>query len=227
MNCQREILHSFIGKRVGFYGLIMLFGFLLADCISEPGNSASETKKPVASQPNAQYHLVVEFYGEHIGADSMPMEQLVVNQILVRDTKTGRVASFIPEDAETLQNSFGYFTGVWSPDNAYLVLPLGRFQGFVLFSSKTVMQDLQQRRFHETIQIRLAPDNSPMLWHEFIGWQEPHIFQFSAGLSGRQVEFLFDPATGEVRVQTAATGLFRAITKGGMSEVGPMGGTLP
>ncbi|MEA1933834.1 MAG: hypothetical protein U9N60_05315 [Thermodesulfobacteriota bacterium] len=219
MSQQRVASNRSSCRNVGFYVLIMLMELLLLGCNSESEDSALQTEKPVVSRLNQQHQIVVEFYGELIGPDSEPPNHLLVDHILVRDNKTKMVERFIPEDADTLQSSFGYFTNVWSPDSAYMVLPLGRFQGFALFSSKTVMENLQQNRFSETIQINLTTDNSTKLWHEFIGWQKPHSIYFSAGLSGRLIEFIFDPTTGEVRTQTAAGSSFRAITKSGITEV--------
>lgn len=197
----------------------MLICILLSGCDVKSRESTASANKPIVSKINEQYQIAVEFYGELVGADDQPPDHLVVDSILIRDLKTMRAERFIPEDSVSLQNSFGYFTDVWSPDWAYLALPLGRFHGFALFSSKTVMEDLKQGHFSETIQIRSANQRSTRLWHEFVGWQDPHVFKFSAGLSGRQIGFVFNPGTGETHTQTPDANAYEAITTSGVSPV--------
>jgi hypothetical protein len=200
-------------------GVLAISGCLLAGGDSQLGPAVSQETTPIVSRGNAPYHLAVEFYGEYIGPDGEPPTQLVVDRIVVRDTRTGGVEKFMPDDADTLQSSFGYFTDVWSPDGAYLVLPLGRFQGFAVFASASAMEELREGHSRETIQIRLANGDSPMLWHEFLGWEGERVLRFSAGLSGRAVEFRFDPGTGDVRAETPAPGSFRAVTRNGVTAV--------
>lgn len=216
---QHNVFNRTADRNVVFYGLLIFIVFFLPGCNSKSEDLALQTEKPIISRLNEQHRIVVEFYGELIGPDSERPDHLLIDHILIRDNKTSRVERFIPKDADILQNSFGYFTKVWSPDMDYMVLPLGRFQGFALLSSRTVMKDLQQHRFSETIQIVPTTETSTKLWHEFIGWQKPHLLHFSAGLSGRQTEFVFNPATGEVSTRAAAVSSFKAITKSGTSEV--------
>jgi hypothetical protein len=206
-------------RNVGIYGLLLLFCILLPGCGAKSRESTASANKPIVSEINEHHQIAVEFYGELIGADTQPPDHLVVDSILIRDLKTMRAERFVPEDSVSLHNSFGYFTNVWSPDWAYLALPLGRFHGFALFSSKTLMEDLKQGHFPETIQIRSANKRSTRLWHEFVGWQDPHDFQFTAGLSGKQVGFVFNPGTGETHTQVPDVNAYEAITNSGVSPL--------
>jgi hypothetical protein len=215
--CQTPMRFGF--SNIGVYGLLILLCSLLPGCDIKPKESTASENKPVISKINKKHQIAVEFYGELVGADSQPPDHLVVDSILIRDLKTMKCERFVPKDSNSLQDSFGYFTSVWSPDWAYLVLPLGRFEGFALFSAETLMQDLKQGRFSESIHVRSANKYSTRLWHQFVGWHEPHIFKFSAGLSGKQVGFTFHPGTGETYTQTPHASAYEAVTNSRVSSV--------
>ena len=219
MHRETALLAKPAGRSFGLLLSALFVGTLIWGCDPDAEVSGQTEGTPIASAANAAHELVVEFYGELVGADSEPPQQMTVDRILVRDEKTGQAEPFVPADPTSLASSFGYFTDVWSPDEAYLALPLGRFQGFVLFSADKLLPGLRDRQSADRVQIRLARDASPALWHEFIGWEAPHTLRFAAGLSGDLVEFEFDPKTRLVRSKSPNAGSFVAITAEGQRNV--------
>jgi len=177
--------------------------------------------KLLATSFNHRFNLSIEFYGSWVGPDSAPRERWVVARIVSKDGKTGQSIQFTPDDSQTLRDSFGYFADVWSPDFEYLVLPLGRYEGFAVFQAGKVMEELRQQA-QEKLQIKLTTKDSPLLWHQFLGWQRDHVLRFSAGLSGTAVEFRYDPEAKRVYGLTNTFASFRALTPTGEIPVQPL-----
>ena len=175
----------------------------------------------LATSHNRRFNLDIEFYGSWVGPDSAPREKWVVTRIAIKEGGTGETIRFTPNDPQTLRDSFGYFAEVWSPDFKYLVLPLGRYEGFAVFPADAVMKNLRKQD-HEKIQVKLAAKHSPLLWHEFLGWQRDHILRFSAGLSGDSVEFRYDPEAKTVYGVTNTSASFRAMSATGEIPIRPL-----
>lgn len=79
----KRALYRALGKRSVLSGFIVISGLLLNGCSSKSTDFdfASQTKEPVVSLPNEEYNLVVEFYGEHLQADSSASKALFIDRI--------------------------------------------------------------------------------------------------------------------------------------------------
>ncbi|HEY5704135.1 MAG TPA: hypothetical protein VIS96_01010 [Terrimicrobiaceae bacterium] len=199
----------------------LILGLLMGGCsFGVEGGKGSEGTL-LATSHNPRANLSVEFYGTWVGSDAAPREKWVVTRIAINDGSTGKKIRFTPDDPQTLRDSFGYFADVWSPDFNYLVLPLGRYEGFVVLPTGAVTKKLRKQG-HGKIQIKLAGDDSPLLWHEFLGWQRHHLLRFSAGLSGDSVEFQYDPEAKTVYGLANTPASFRAISAMGEIPIKPL-----
>jgi hypothetical protein len=87
----------------------------------------------------------------------------------------------IPIDADSLYQSLGYYTDVWSPDLEFLVLPLGRFEGYAVFKSAKAMTEIAAGKPNDFI--RIQSPSGIRFWHKFGQWVASSSFEFEAGLS--------------------------------------------
>lgn len=140
-------------------------------------------------------HLDEEFYKDF----KLDRNNIAAKEISIRNAKN-RWFTFKPVDQESLRSSKGYFSGVWSPDNKYLVLPLGRFEGFAIFSVSYIKRNMQKLITKQYYGAELIPENTlkifsefgPALWHEFAGWDGEHTLVIRAGLSKDFKQFWYD-----------------------------------
>jgi hypothetical protein len=173
----------------------------------------------VAQTRNAKYHLTCIFYGGQVELENgRTVEQ--IRSVSLRDQRSGAEAAYEPEDTESLSNSEGFFTDVWSPDGEWLVLPLGRFEGYRLIRSSEALNELQANRSSEFLRIELK--NNVHLWHHFDGWKGPSSFFFDAGLSDRQFKFLFSIPDRSLRPMENISSEFVAATAEGNAVILPV-----
>jgi hypothetical protein len=125
--------------------------------------------------------------------------------VAVKDEKAGTVVRFTPIDESSLKESAGFFKDVWSPDDEKLILPLGRYEGFVIFHATTALQDLAQNRFNQTIAVELK--SGTRLWHQFRRWRGGTCVEFDAGLSGVQTIFTYSLSDRTVATRSQSSEL--------------------
>ncbi|HET6282159.1 MAG TPA: hypothetical protein VFH73_14425 [Polyangia bacterium] len=166
---------------------------------------------------NKRYGTAVEVCGHVISPDGI-QRVWEVERLYLRD-KAGAGREFVPDDAASLQQSFGYYADVWSPDQEFLVLPLGRFEGFAVMVAAKGLEGLAAGQQGAIRLVDPGKDGDTGLWHEFGGWRQGHLLEFSAGLSGDKVSFTADVTSG--RVWSATANRFEAITTKGRSKVLP------
>jgi len=142
----------------------------------------------LAETPNPKFDLICLFYGQEVKLDT-GADVKAVDFVAVRDARTRREVRFKPEDAPSLHQSLGYYKDVWSPDGEYLVLPLGRFEGFAVFKSTEAMNLIAAGKTGDYLRIQL--DNGTRLWHKFDGWTDAGSFKFEAGLSNDLAPFRY------------------------------------
>ncbi len=158
---------------------------------------------------NEKYGLSVEFFGERVLNDNAVPEHQIIKSVNLHDHSDSTVIRYEPFDPETLEQTGGYFINVWSPDGEYLLLPLGRGDGFVVFSSKTAMTDMKSER--KPLTIRVKNKSLPTaLWHNFEDWRDEQTFRFSAGQTNSALVFDFDISNEMVTSQNPAANLFEA-----------------
>lgn len=191
--------------------------------MQDSGHEQQGSEILLATRHNGLYGIDVAFYGRFVGPDDLPESVHLIERIEVINLKTGARFEYHAKDADILVNTFGYFEDVWSPDAKFLVLPLGRFEGFVVFASHRALTLMQSRQSGDTIQIKMADKDSPLLWHEFLGWTGAHTLRFSAGLSGSGVEFEYDLKNHRLIATSGAFDSLRALTGNGpVSISGPL-----
>lgn len=166
-----------------------LFLVLLVTSCGEGG--APNRKEPLFSSMNDRYGLSVEFFGEWAGPDGDPKSQYVIDRILLREAASGESIEYQPDDTAGLRTSLGFFRDVWSPDGQYLVLPRGRFEGFVIFASSRLFETLRKKQFTDSIVIRYR-GQSDSAWHGFAGWAGDHVLLFDAGVESSRFRFSYD-----------------------------------
>jgi len=152
---------------------------------------APKPRDPLFSSVNAKYSLAVDFFGEWAGPDGDPKSQYVVDKVVLRKTGTGDAVEYHAADEASLQTSLGFFREVWSPDGEYLVLPRGRFQGFVIFAAGGAFDAVGRQQFTDSVLVRYKsqPDS---VSHTFAGWAREHVLLFDGGLEGSRIHFSYD-----------------------------------
>jgi hypothetical protein len=163
------------------------------------------------TKTNRKYALTCIFYREKLDMGDGTFHFLI-DRVAIRDDRTGTEIPFIPEEPDALSISSGFYTDVWSPDEEFLILPLGRFQGFRIFKAETMIQRLKNGTFDDFIRIRMQ--NGVGLWHEFEGWKDRHTFAFTACLSGDPARFSYLPFTGPLNSAGNTTGFIGLNSKG-------------
>lgn len=190
---------------------------LLLGCGTET-NTSSAPSTPSAQlahvDTNEKHGIAVEFYGNFMGPDDNPRAQLFVDRVSVAHLRSDRRVDFVPKDMASLQSSFGLYQRVWSPDEEFLVLPEGRFDGFVVFAATDAVDAIKSERPQFGFAMQAAK-TSAALWHEFVGWRRPHTLQFRAGLGDRTVEFELDLLTRSISTASPHHAGFLARTNGG------------
>lgn len=143
--------------------------------------------KSVSVTENRKYGLKCIFHAEKLEGFT------VINSISLQDSRTNHEAEFKPIDRDSLIPGKGFFKDVWSPDEEYLILPLGRWDGFCIVQSRDALQSVEAGRWNDFVRVEM--NNGTGLWHEFGKWREGNSFEFSAGLSGDQIPFVYDILT--------------------------------
>jgi hypothetical protein len=183
---------------------ILLFLSLISGC-----SIAGERKENVniLSVPNKTNDLIVDIHlDEEFYKDfKLDKNNIAANEITIRNTKK-QWYSFKPEDQESLRSSKGFYSNVWSPDNKYLVLPLGRFEGVAIFSVSYIKGNMQKLITKQYYGAELTPETTlkivsefgPALWHEFIGWEGKHTLVIRSGLSKDFKQFRYNIEKNEL-----------------------------
>jgi hypothetical protein len=143
-------------------------------------HSHATNSRLLASKANSKYNLTCVFYGQTLKTEAGAAVQ-GIETIALRDGRTGKEVAFKPADAASLYQSLGYYTDVWSPDGEFLVLPLGRFEGFAVLKSSDAMDLISAGKTTGFVRVQL--DSGVRLWHDFKRWTGDAAFEFQAGLS--------------------------------------------
>jgi hypothetical protein len=174
----------------------------LAACDNTPANRqqvasgaklADQEPQAFLEKPNAKFGLTALFYGQVIelgGEQPRPYQD--IGSIVIKDTKTGKIATYAIEHKEL---DF-YFTDVWSPDGAYLVVPLGKLDGFAIYNAKTAVADVKARKPADTI--RVWTGAARRYWHVFDGWAGPSTFRFKTELETSSFPYQYDIGTRQL-----------------------------
>lgn len=187
-------------------------------CLCVGGCSSADPDAPVllATRSNAKYKLSANFYGNEVAlGDGKTIS--VVSYVTVRDAQRATEARFTPVDASSLNEPGGFFQNVWSPDEEFLALPLGRFDGFAIIRASEAFRSVTDRAYADFVHIEM--DTGARLWHEFGQWEQPSRFSFKAGLSGELVPFTYDAASRQLTTAEKISASFLAVNSQGTTRI--------
>jgi hypothetical protein len=179
--------------------------------VAEPRQGVNQ---PAQVKENHKYHLACVFHSEEIGGAR------VVISVSIQDRRTGEVVVFKPLDGESLTLNEGFYKNVaWSPDEEYLLLPLGRFEGFGVVKSADALQSVRNHSYEDFIRVQLDTDTK--LWHDLDKWDGSTSFVFKAGMSGSFPGFKYDVTTKKLNAVEKVSDIFIGYNKNGKVPVGP------
>jgi hypothetical protein len=193
----------------------LLVAFLGTSCTKQQENSRPFTIQKV----NSKYKLTCLLSGETVSLDGNHNVQ-AISSVTLRDESTGRELRFQPDDPTSLYQSQGYFTEVWSPDQEYLALPLGRFEGFALYKSTDVMRLLASHKSTDSIRIQMQ--SGTRLWHIFKAWRGDSSLKFEAGLDNEYTPFRYALATRILSATPSTATSFVGINATGEVPLSPL-----
>jgi hypothetical protein len=194
-------LRSILTTTAKLCGLAACSIWFLVACTTE--------SRPIFASNNDRYGLSVEFFGEWVGPDGDRMSQFTVDHVLLRDVRSKESVQYRAADPSGLRNSLAYFRNVWSPDQEYLVLPAGRFDGFDIFNAHGALAGLKSRLVADSISVRYRGQSSS-LWHGFAGWSGDHILQFEVEFESSKIPFSYDLSRKELSSTSAQIPIFDA-----------------
>lgn len=175
--------------------VILLFTSGLGVCHSAKVDGNDEKIIIVTKTENRKYNLTAIFYGVDFHfEDEKNTNTKIIKYVVFRHNTTGEEVKYKP----TGQISAGdfYFTDIWSPDEEYIVLPIGTFQGFAIFEAKDALNNIKANKYFDTIKTKST--NSGFYYHQFEKWEDSSTFSFRAGLDGKMFAFKYNAAKKEL-----------------------------
>lgn len=106
---------------------------------------------------------------------------MYVKRVFIKNDKTGEEYEYKAKDADTLYLHRGYFTDVWSPDLEYLLMPVGHFEGVVVYEANNLFLSLRKQQNFQRINIR--GESPSALAHNFKKWESNNTVVFEVGIS--------------------------------------------
>lgn len=181
--------------------ICLLFLFIF---VSQSGFCQSvKTKKQddetviITQKANKKYNLTATFYGINFRyGQNDETESKIIRHIVFRDEKSGKETRYVPPENSTEQAADFYFTDVWSPDEEYAILPLGKFEGFGIFEAKDALTNIKGNKYFDIIKVKSV--NSGFFWHDFEKWKDDSTFGFRAGLDGDMFAFKYNIKKSEL-----------------------------
>ncbi|MDR2880963.1 MAG: hypothetical protein LBV29_03570, partial [Azoarcus sp.] len=110
---------------------------------------SKRTTHLLSEKKNTLVGISALFYGSDYG---IGVRMVAIEYIVLKDEKTSQSVTYLPE-TDTQQAADFFFEDVWSPNGAYIVLPLSKWDGFAIFKSETVIQDIKSNNFVDTIRV--------------------------------------------------------------------------
>lgn len=195
---------------------------------SEPDKKwfAASLKSPVIE--NSKYALQCIFNLAEMSGENGSPSIKYVESVNIKNVRTGEDAGYVPVDSnDSLLSSQGYFAEVWSPDEEYLLLPAGRYEGFCIVRASDALSSIKQQRCTDTIKVELERPGMEVgrlgLWHEFDKWESGSDFSFRAGLENEHVTLRYDIVKRKLVAVAGATDEIVGINKKGRLKVAGIG----
>ncbi len=177
------------------YVFLPIFGFI--SCNSASSKAENDKSIIIAESKNSKYDIKAIFYGIHNKAtDSNELDYKVIRYIIFKDEKSGKEIKYVAPEKQTEQATDLYFTDIWSPNEEYLILPIGKFEGLAVFEAKDALDNIKLNKYFDKIKVK--SENSGWFWHDFEKWEDDSTFSFRAGLSGDMFAFKYSIANAEL-----------------------------
>lgn len=173
--------------RVMKLGLLVAVAAVSSACYeSQKHSSAADQDQIRPGKRNQKYNLEYTLHTMEVTPGNR-----IVNGVSIRDTKNGDEMRFEPSDPSSLLLGDGYVKNVsWSPDEEYLILPNGQFEGFCLVKSNEALRSVREKKCFDTIRIQL--DTGLQMSHQFASWENGSAFVFTAEMERRFPRFRYD-----------------------------------
>jgi hypothetical protein len=178
----------------------------------QPGTVSSQDQiRPGKS--NQKYNLEYRFHTMEVTAGSR-----IIESVSIRDNKGGDEARFEPSDPDSLLHGDGYTKNVsWSPDEEYLILPLGQFDGFCVIKSSEALKSVREKKCVDTIRIQLK--TGLKMSHEFANWDGSSAFIFTAGMEHSFPRFRYDFSDQQLAALEKVNDIFEGYNRKGVLTV--------
>ena len=136
--------------------------------------------------PNGNYSLAYSGIRYFNNRNNDDRGFLSVQKMTVSDSGSHFV--FLPCDPVSIESPGATINQPFSPNGSFLVLPNGRFEGFVIVPlNHNGLEDALHHAFSIMVGFRSSDSDmtpSPALYHEFVKWENDTTFIFGFGLSG-------------------------------------------
>lgn len=180
--------------------IIFFFCLLLISGCSNDSNFLSQQE--YNSLYKLRYSIVIE--GELATLYFSNENNEVISEVTLPNTddylEQKALSDFCQQDIECLgQRGSASFIS-WSPDQEYLAIFTGPYSGFWFISSQQIISGSVTS--NSTIQVGLHQSTSRLkiaLFHKLGGWVDEHSYIFSAGLSGKDLVYKFDPKIKQLK----------------------------
>lgn len=158
-------------------------------CQSRKTNKQDDESIIIEQKDNKKYNLTAIFRGENFRyGDNDEFSTKIIRHVIFRSNETGAEVEYKPTGG--LPAGDFYFTGIWSPDEEYLVLPIGMFEGFGIFKTKDGLENIKSNKYFDTIKVKL--NTSGWFYHSFEKWEDDSTFSFRAGLDGDMFAYKYN-----------------------------------
>lgn len=205
------------------YCCVMLFFCLIT--IGQASEDMMVMESPVnipqeellSVESNKKYGLDCMLYGSQIVAydvnNQIAGKTRIIRDILLYDRKSGDHIIYAPYETESLDH-FSLYEDVWSPNEEYLVLPLGRTDGFHILHASQALKYLNERKKGF---VRIDLGHIPVL-HTFWKWAGDDAFLFSAGHAYTDYQYIYEIGTNTLSALPPAGARF-AVTEHGALNI--------
>lgn len=192
--------------KIYFLFFILMFYSGLGFCQSAKTEKNEDEIILIEQKENKKYNITANFYGVNfdLGNDNKEVIK-IITYVVFRNNKTGAEVKYKPSTVNNESGETGiesivtpdfYFTNVWSPNEEYLVLPIGVFEGYGIFKAEGALKNIKENKYFDTIKTKSV--NSGFYGHNFEKWEGDSTFSFRAGLDGDMFAFKYNIATAEL-----------------------------
>ena len=140
-----------------------------------------------------------------------------VHGVSIRDLKNGDEVRFEPLESSFLVGESFVKNVSWSPDEEYLILPLGQFEGFCIIKSSEALKSVREKECFDTIRIQLK--TGLQMSHQFASWDNSCAFMFTAGMERSFPQFRYDFSSRQLSALEKENDIFEGYNSNGAIPV--------